>query len=66
MKRLGIYTGRIYDQEELENRTIHECSVSIQDTEAADTTYIEDRYMILHTWCTKCSFCQESKKENKL
>ena len=62
MKRLGLFTGKIYTQEDFDNDKIHECCVCLTDSEAADTEYVVDKHITYHhERCINCYGCPESQ-----
>lgn len=68
MKCLGMYTGKVYEQDD--NTRTAECTVPLNDEEAEDEKYIIDKYTLLHSsWCTNCTYCllsrEHNQKENK-
>ena len=64
MKRLGMYTGKIYEQDD--NIRTAECTVPLNDDNAEDKQYITDRYTLLHSsWCTNCTYCSLSREHNQ-
>ena len=63
MKRLGMYTGRIYDGDSI--RTL-ECTVPLTNEEAADEVIVADKYATLHNaWCIDCTYCSLSREQEK-
>lgn len=63
MKRLGMYTGRVYEGDIV---STVECTVPLTDEEAGDEQHIADIYALLHSsWCTNCTYCLLSRERNK-
>ena len=66
MKRLGMWTGRIYVTDGHEFPKTGECTVPITDEQAADEQYIADKYKLLHSyWCVErnCTYCLEWRQK---
>lgn len=65
MKRLGLYTGRVYSMEDGDKPDNRECTVALRDDEAEDAQYVADRYSLVHTWCIQCAkpICFRKEKE---
>lgn len=52
MKRLGKFTGRVYDENEVKG--MKECGVCITDEQANDENWIKDRHIKDLIDCIKC------------
>lgn len=61
MKRLGLYSGRIYTQEDVDNYRIRECCLVLRDVEAENEQYVTEQYIKRHVDCSGCSGCPESR-----
>lgn len=61
MKRLGLFTGKIYTEDDFKEDKIHECCVCISDSGAADTEYVVDKHLSYRDRCTNCYGCPESR-----
>lgn len=61
MKRLGLFTGKVYTQEDFDNHNIHECCLCITDSEAEDTEYIVNKHLSHMEECRRCYGCPESR-----
>lgn len=61
MKRLGLFTGKIYTQEDFDADTIRECCACLTDSEAADTEYVVDKHLSYREHCVNCYGCPESQ-----
>jgi hypothetical protein len=62
MKRLGIFTGRIYDEEDFWADCIKECCRVLKDEEAEDISVITSVYTREHINCIGCNGCPESQR----
>ena len=64
MKRIGIFSGKIYSQEDYDNDDIHECCLVLTSEEEK---YTEDQMTELHIKlmqkCDGCYGCPASRKE---
>ena len=60
MKRLGKYSGNIYNEDEVS--TMEECGVLITDDEANDKEFIKHHHARDLVDCIKCYACPMSKK----
>lgn len=61
MKRLGKFTGQIYD-ENYDFSNCPECCVCISDKKALDDKFIQEKHMNHLIDCLKCFGCPASKK----
>lgn len=61
MKRLGMYTGHIYDESD---ELPEECCMCITDEEANDEAYIRRHIAINFIGCRTCLACPIAMKEN--
>lgn len=66
MKRVGIFTGKVYSDEDYNNKDIHECAICIdpalpenEGIEKAKERQVIEKLMV----CNGCSECEESRKE---
>lgn len=62
MKRLGIFTGRIYNQDDFEAGCIRECCRVITDEEAESIPVVMAVYAQEHLHCVGCFGCPESQR----
>ena len=62
MKRLGKFTGQVYDQADFENGKIHECATLITDDQANDEKFIEEHHLTDLMACVKCFGCPEAQR----
>ena len=60
MKRLGKFSGKIYNEEEIKN--MEECGLCISDSEANDEMFIQNRHIKDLKDCLKCFSCPLSQK----
>lgn len=58
MKKLGFFTGHIYDKSE----PCEECAVNLSDERAKDIAYTSQEYLRRHVHCFQCDGCPEAKK----
>ena len=66
MKRLGMYTGKIYEPDETGKIKSEECTVPLSENEAKDEQYIANKYNILHSsWCAGCVYCSLNREHIK-
>lgn len=67
MKRMGFYTGKIYD-DSTDPKDIKECCQCINYKEPIleDEELIIRKCRMLHERCIGCNGCEESRKEGKL
>lgn len=61
MKRLGLYSGRIYEENEVEN--MEECGLCIADEEANDKEWIKKKHDEHIGRCSNCFGCPLSSKK---
>ena len=61
MKRLGMYSGRIYEENEVEN--MKECGVMLSDEQIDDEDHLEFMRRDYRAGCLICRGCPESQKE---
>lgn len=59
MKRLGKYSGKVYEEHEIQ--TMDECGTVITDEQAADKDFIKAHHMCDLTQCMLCLGCPTSK-----
>ena len=52
MKRLGKYSGKVYEENEIQN--MDECGTVITDEQAADKDFIKAHHMCDLTQCMLC------------
>lgn len=66
MYRLGIFTGKIYD-DKISLHDIFECCVCFTPTEhvSPDSQFVKDLYRRHHIACIGCWQCEESRKNWK-
>lgn len=64
MYRLGIFTGKIYDEDTSLN-DIYECCATFSVTEntGLDSKFVKDLYRRYHGACIGCYQCEESRKK---
>lgn len=55
MKRLGKFSGRIYNSEEAAG--MKECGIVLTNTEAADEEYIKNHHKKDYEHCITCMGC---------
>lgn len=60
MKRLGKFTGKIYDESEIVN--MGECGICITDTQAEDEKWIKTTHLKSLTECVKCCGCPTAQQ----
>lgn len=60
MKRLGMYTGTIYE----DGAFPEECCLQITDEQANDKEYLRIKQTVNGINCRKCLACHEAMKEN--
>lgn len=64
MKCIGMYTGKIYEQDD--NIRTGECTVPLNDSDAEDEQYVINKYNLLHSsWCINCTYCSLSREHNQ-
>lgn len=62
MRRLGLYSGRVYDDNE---DYYDECCLGLTDEQANDEDWLDDQRLINRYKCLGCYGCPMSvKKEN--
>ena len=59
MKRLGIFSGKIYDDDV---KDIKECTIIINDIDAADPEVVKIRHSRYKNKCAGCGECQVSRE----
>lgn len=59
MKRLGKYSGKVYEEHEIQN--MDECGTVITDEQAADKDFIKKHHMCDLVQCVSCFGCPTSK-----
>lgn len=59
MKRLGKFTGKIYEESEV--KSMNECGICISDEQAKDEDYIQKMHLNNLLVCCGCFNCPESK-----
>ena len=59
MKRLGKYSGKVYEEHEIQN--MDECGTVITDEQAADKDFIKKHHMCDLVQCVSCFWCPTSK-----
>lgn len=64
MKRLGKFSGKIYD-EQYETRDIKECCQIITDEQAGDEKWVEERHLEHLKTCVTCFQCPLSKPDGR-
>lgn len=62
MKRLGVYTGKIYSENDYKEHKIDECAIIITDEQANDHNFIKSKYERIHNNCVNCIGCPEYLK----
>lgn len=60
MKRLGKFTGRVYEENEVDN--MEECGVCISDEQANDKDWISNHRLKDLADCVKCFGCPMSRR----
>ncbi len=60
MKRIGRFTGKIYDEKEV--LRINECCDVISDAQANNSEWVKERHKEYMVKCSKCMSCIEAKK----
>lgn len=60
MKRLGKYSGKIYEGDEI--KTMEECGICITDEEAADKEFINNHHLKDLIECIGCTACPLSRR----
>ena len=60
MKRIGLYSGRIYSREDFENDRIKECAIQIPSKMSKEE--IEKLHKEKHKDCRGCYGCPESRR----
>lgn len=60
MKRLGKYTGKIYEENEVEQ--MQECGVCVSDEQANDEKYINEHHLQDLKDCVTCCGCPMAQK----
>lgn len=60
MKRIGIFTGKIYD-EHFDFNKIKECCKEISDETADNPTLVKFIYLMEHENCEGCFGCPASR-----
>lgn len=61
MKRLGKFTGKIYNEEDFITHKINECCLLITKEESNNEKFIKDTYERLHKDCDGCNGCPEAR-----
>lgn len=61
MKRLGYFTGKIYD-ESIDTATIQECCLSLTEEQAKDEDFIQKKNFENKMKCITCFGCPISQK----
>jgi len=61
MKRLGKFTGKIYNESDFENGGIYECATLISDEQANDENFIQEHHLVDLTACLNCFNCPASQ-----
>lgn len=56
MKRLGLYSGMIYEEERV--KSMKECGLSITDEQAEDKDYIQNKITESRSRCRNCMGCE--------
>ena len=59
MKRIGMYTGKIYSEDEVKN--MQECGICISDSDAYDAEYVRRSYESEHENCIACMSCPAAR-----
>ncbi len=62
MKRLGKFSGRMYEENEAEK--MEECGVCISDEQANDEEWISNRHLKDLMDCVKCFGCPMARRCN--
>lgn len=60
MKRLGKYTGNIYEESEI--ASMQECGVQISDQQAQDEEWVKTHHAKDLARCIMCMGCPEANK----
>lgn len=63
MKRLGKFTGKIYDESEIPK--MEECGVCISDDQARDEKWVKKHHVYDLAECIRCYGCPVAAKELK-
>ena len=58
MKRLGKFSGKIYEENEIDK--MNECGISITDEQAKDEDFIKTHHAIDLAQCITCCGCPAS------
>ena len=61
MKRLGMFSGKVYEKSEVEN--MEECGLCITDEEANDKEWIKNKHDEHIAQCSNCFGCPLSNRE---
>lgn len=61
MIRVGLFSGRIYEEKEFENDEIHECAKTFPDLDR-DKAIAFSRTNFPKQECYECKACEESQK----
>lgn len=61
MKRLGIYSGRIYNEDQVKD--MEECGAMISDEQATDKEWIANEHSKHIGQCSNCFGCPLSNRE---
>lgn len=59
MKRIGMYTGKIFSEDEVKN--MQECGICISDSDAQDADYVQKKYEHYHKDCISCMACPAAR-----
>jgi len=62
MKRLGRFTGKVYNEQEA--LRIEECCDVISDAQANNKAWLESKHKKDFEKCRECMSCKEAKKIN--
>ena len=65
MKRLGKYTGRVYN-EDYDFSNCQECCTCITDEQATDREFIESHHLKDIMECTLCHGCPTAQNDMKI
>lgn len=68
MKRVGIFTGKVYSQEDYDVHRIHECCICVDPAyeEEEGIRRAKERQMVRKLLvCAECNECEESLSQSK-
>ena len=62
MKRLGFFTGKIYDDKDYNCRNYPECCLCLSDERAEDEEYLNKERLKNKIKCSGCNGCPASQE----